>query len=103
MSDGKQSLVRKYKETAQENKQQQDLRQKHNVADEGVYIVEKSNTFKFLLRGMFTVLRIVVSAVFVILAAVGLICLIYPDTRNALIGVWNGIIDNLLHLISNAP
>lgn len=99
MSNENKTLIRKYKETEEENSYQKDLRQKHNIENEDVYIVEKSNIFKFILRVIYYIFRIVLSVAFIALAAIGLICLIYPETRNAYESVWNSIVNNLFQLI----
>lgn len=52
--------------------------------DENVVIVEKSNTVKFLIKTGIALIRIAVAITIFLLAVIGLISLVYPDTRHEL-------------------
>lgn len=96
-SDGGKQLIKKFKAVEEEKHEQEELKAKHNI-EADVYVVEKNNTFKFLLRGTFTLLRIASSVVLIILAAVGILSLIYPETRRELIIVVTDIFNNLMSM-----
>lgn len=95
---GNSQLVRKFKEEQETEQQQRNLRDKYDVENEDVYVVEKNNTFKFLMRGLWWCIRVLAYIVFIALAAVGIIAIIYPNTRAGLIEAFNGIFSNFLQL-----
>ena len=64
---------------------------KHHIIDENVVVVEKSNTLKFIIRILVLFLKTAAWITLIILAAVGILCLIYPETRAALFDVLSGI------------
>lgn len=73
-----------YEETARQQEQQRRLHTKHNIEDENVVVVEKSNMVKFSIKSMGVVIRTGATMVLLCLAAIGLLCLIYPETRQPL-------------------
>ena len=78
-------------------KHQRKLRKKYNVNTEKVLVVEKTNTFKFCIKAISTTIRIVANILLFIFSGVGIICLIYPETREGFIKI---IHDNLAGLYS---
>lgn len=91
-------LIRKFKEEQETEQKQRGLRDKYDVENEDVYVVEKNNIFKFLMRGLWWCIRVLAYIVFIALAAVGIIAIIYPDTRDGLIEAFNGIFANFQQL-----
>lgn len=70
----------------EEKRHQEELRKKHNLdVPDDVVVVEKSNTVKFLIRFLSAAIRIIFSVVGIILMALGIIALIYPNIREHLI------------------
>ena len=83
-----------YEEELVEKERQRVLHEKHNVSDE-ILIVEKSNTFKFLVRELTGGLKLCATISIICLASVGLIGLIYPETRDAYVAIYEQIISQL--------
>lgn len=70
-----------YEEEAAKQQEQKRLHTKHDIKDENVIVVEKSNMIKFSIRSIGVVIRAGATMVLLCLAAIGLLCLIYPETR----------------------
>lgn len=81
----KKGFVAGYEDKLLDEQNQDELRKKHGIEDENVRVVEKSSLIKFLIRTLGRIIRIMASIVFVLLVAVGVIALIYPQPRAA---VW---------------
>lgn len=69
------------------SREQGRLHRKHDDIDPDTVIVEKSNTVKFTLTFLRSVVKTVAAAMLILLAAIGLIALIYPDVRAELVQV----------------
>lgn len=95
---GNSQLIRKFKEEQELEQQQRELKDKYDIQNEEVYVVEKNNIFKFLMRGLWWCIRVLAYIAFIALAAVGIIAIIYPDTRDGLIEAFKGIFSNFLQL-----
>ena len=91
MAKYKESLVKKIRIEQEENQKQKKLQEKYGVQNENVRIVERNNMGKFLVRTMGRCIRITLIMLFV-LAAIGLIALIYPEIRQELIQVLGGVL-----------
>ncbi|MDK2802690.1 MAG: hypothetical protein KFW09_04860 [Oscillospiraceae bacterium] len=63
-------------------KHQRKLRKKYNVNTEKVLVVEKTNTFKFCIKTISSLVKTLANILIFIFSGVGIICLIYPDTRD---------------------
>ena len=87
----KKGFVAEYKSKKQHEAQENRIKQKHHISDENVVVVEKSNTLKFIIRILVLFLKTAAWIILIILAAVGILCLIYPETRAALFDVLSGI------------
>ena len=72
---------------AEENR----IRKKYKITDENVVVVEKNNIFKFIVRIVLLTVKTAAWILLILLAAIGIICLIYPETRSALFEVLTGI------------
>lgn len=68
------------------------LKEKYNI-DEDVVVVEKSNAYKFTVTVLINVIKTLATIIILILAAIGLITLIYPTTREAVLQVLYSIKD----------
>lgn len=84
--------VKGYKETKAEEVRQKQLRKQYKIEDENVKVVEKKTTFKFIINLLISFVKLVVTITLLVLATIGLICLIYPNPRNEFLIVLNEII-----------
>lgn len=74
---------------------QEKLHKKHNISDPNKIIVEKSNTFKFTVNLLLSLIRTLAYIILFVLATIGLASLIYPDTRAGLQSILNDILTEL--------
>lgn len=86
--------VTRYEEEFAEKERQRVLHEKHNISEE-ILIVEKSNIFKFLVRVLIGGLKLCATISIICLASVGLIGLIYPETREAYVAIYEQIMSQL--------
>ena len=87
----KKGFVAEYKNKKQQEAQENRIKQKHHIIDENVVVVEKSNTLKFIIRILVLFLKTAAWIILIVLAAVGILCLVYPETRWALFDILSGI------------
>lgn len=87
----KTGLARQIREKEEFLQEQEIIKKKHHIEDEDVVVVEKSNMVKFSIRLFLTIVRFAASAVILLLAAAGLIAIIYPQPREELIAVLTDI------------
>ena len=80
----KKGFVSEYNDNREKEAETNQLKKKHHITDENVIIVEKSNTIKFMIRVILLIIKTAAWIALVTLAAVGILCLIFPDTRTAL-------------------
>ena len=92
-------LVTGYRQQQEQEKKQNELKSKHLIDDPNVVVVEKSNMAKFTVKTVTTALRTVANILLVLLAIIGILALIYPETRTGLLEIWKDTIDNLSHLL----
>lgn len=71
----------------EEQQKQEDLRKKYQVDGKEVVIVEKNNMVKFFLRVLDGIIRIAATIIILLLAAIGLLTLLYPEIRVELLTV----------------
>lgn len=86
-----QGLYRDYQKQEKEEKRQEMLHEKYHVEDQRIKVVEKPLVGKFIIRMLGIVISVIARLLLVILAAIGIISLIYPETREALMNVYEGI------------
>ena len=95
--------MKKFMEAIEEQQEQeriqQRLHEKHDVLDENVIIVEKSNMLKFSVKSIAAILRLVATCIILFLATVGLLCIIYPETRQPLIKICEQLLEQLRMLL----
>lgn len=80
----KKQFLAAIEEEAVKKQKQEELHAKHNIQDKEVIVVEKSNMIKFSVRSIVALVRLCATILLLFLAAVGLLCLIYPETREPL-------------------
>ena len=78
-------------------KHQRKLRKKYNVNTEKVLVVEKTNTLKFCIKTISSLVKTLANILLFIFSGVGIICLIYPNTREGFVKI---VHDNLAGLYS---
>lgn len=81
------------------HQEQERLHIKHNIEDEHIVVVEKSNMLKFFIKCTGAVLRTMATILLLCLAAVGLLCIIYPETRQALQKIIEQLMNQLIQLL----
>lgn len=96
MSRFKNKMAAGYEEQLAEAEQQRMLHEKHNIEDENVIVVEKSGFYRMLTALCRTIAAIIVF----ILAAVGLLSIIYPEPRNEMIGILTSAISQVVDFFS---
>lgn len=88
-------LVREYKQTQQEKAEQERLRREHHIQDSSVVVVEKNASVVNLLRIFGRVIQTIAAILLVVLAAIGILSLIYPgprtEMRTLFQEIWNHI------------
>lgn len=77
----KNAFVSGYNKKLEEAEKQSKLKHKHKIEDENVLIVEKTNTWKFTIRVLILLVKTAAWIILVAFAAVGVLSLIYPETR----------------------
>ena len=83
------SLVTQYKKNQEIKSKQSDLKKKYNIPDENVVVVEKNNMIKFIIRTAGIIIRTAATIYLLILAAAGLLTILYPEIRTPFLGVIN--------------
>lgn len=68
-------------------KEQQKLRKKYKVQDEGVIQIKKARLIEILIKNSVALIRVVATIILLILASIGLIALIYVNPRMELINI----------------
>ena len=84
-----------YEDSENFQKKQNRLRKKHMIEDQNVVIVEKNNMIKFSITSIVGLIRLAASIMLVILASIGLICLIFDETRIPLLNLLNDIVEQI--------
>lgn len=88
MSKFNTTLVKEVKEEEAFNSKQSKLKEKYNVADKDVIVVEKNNLIKFFVKTIGVIIRILLWIIFLSLASVGIIALVYPVPRKEVVNVF---------------
>ena len=87
MGKFKKTLVSAAKADLAQEQEQNRLRKKHHVEEEGLLIVERDNLLKFFVRCLASMVRIGATIFLFLLAAIGLVSLVYPEVREVLLRV----------------
>lgn len=87
----KKQFLAAYEDQQEKEKEQQKLHTKHKIEDENVVIVEKNNLISFSVKSIAAFVHMAAGIVILILAAIGLLCLVYPDTRKEFMEIMNQI------------
>lgn len=84
MGKFRKELVREVKREEENRKKQKKLRKKFDIPKD-VVIVEKTNTFKFLVNVTGGVIKTAVLIIIFLLTVIGIVSLVFPVSRNELI------------------
>lgn len=98
MSKFKTGLVEEIKREKEEGEKQEFLHRKYkNKVKDGkeIVIVEKNNMVKFFAKMLAGMIRVVCKAVILILAAIGLTALVYPEIRGQFLLVFTQVLGQL--------
>ena len=87
----KKGFAAEYNDRIKQQNEENRIKEKHRITDENVVVVEKANTLRFIIRITVLLLKTAAWITLIILAAVGILCLIYPEPRAALFDVLSGI------------
>ena len=75
------------------------LREKHKDIDQNKVIVEKNMAVKHTYSFIKSICRTIVGVLFILLAAIGVITLIYPELRTELISILSTIYNEISSMI----
>ena len=95
----KKGFVREFNESRRQELEEIKIRQRHNISDEKVVVIEKSDTVKFLFKVFLNGIKTVAWITLIILAAVGMMCLVYPETRTEFFKIISEIFTGTKNLI----
>ena len=95
----KKGCVSEFNESRRRELEEIKIRQKHNISDEKVVVIEKSNTVKFLFKVLLNGIKTAAWIILIILAAIGMMCLIYPETRTEFFKIISEIFTGTKNLI----
>ena len=96
VSKYKKGLVGEIKAEKKFEKKQSELKEKYNLdVPNDIVVVEKTNAYKFTVNTLAAIIKKAATICLLILAAMGLMTLIYPDVRKAFVEVVNELINQL--------
>ncbi|HCA33553.1 MAG TPA: hypothetical protein DEP00_00090 [Lachnospiraceae bacterium] len=97
--DGK--LYKGYQKEQKEEKNQEKLRKKHHI-DEDVTVVEKPMIGKFVVNAVGDIIVWAARIALIVLAALGLISLLYPEIRQVLFSVLMRIWNETMRMVKSS-
>ena len=86
------------KENAKE-KEQIRLKKKHQIDQENVVVVEKSNTYKFTIKTIISFIKLIATVTLLILAVIGLTTLVYPTLSQEFLTIFLDVFDQFKNFI----
>ncbi len=95
----KKGFAAEYNDRIKQQNEENRIKEKHRITDENVVVVEKANTLRFIIRITVLLLKTAAWITLIILAAVGILCLIYPETRTEFFRILAEIIEGTKTLI----
>lgn len=87
MSKFQSGFVSKIEEKKIFEEKQNDLKEKYNIDAQDVIIVEKNHVVKFFVKVMISFIKTVATISILVLAAIGLLTVVYPEVRNPFVGL----------------
>ena len=79
--------------------QQQKLRKKYDVEEEGIIRIEKKRLTEVLIKNITILIKTILGIIHILLSALGAICIHYPDTRVAMYNVFKDLIQQAINLL----
>ena len=79
--------------------QQQKLRKKYDVEEEGIIRIEKKRLTEVLIKNITILIKTILVIIHILLSALGAICILYPDTRVAMYNVFKDLIQQAINLL----
>lgn len=98
MGKFKTGAIKQYKEKIAFEEEQKRLKEQHNINKDCI-VVEKNNSVKFIINLSIRLIKVIGTVTLLTLAVIGLISLIYPETRHPLTEVFQSIINQLTTFI----
>lgn len=83
----KKGLVTQVRKDIEWEKNQEELKNKYQLKKD-VVIVEKTNMVKFLIRMFIRLIRMIAIIIWLVLSVIGLLSLVYPETRKGLLDIY---------------
>jgi len=80
----KSGLFQKYNADKEEEAHQKKLRERYNVSNEEVKVVEKPMAWKFVVKLIGQIFRLLANIILLLLALIGIVALLYPESREVL-------------------
>lgn len=93
------NYIEDIKKEQQFKKEQANLHKKHEEISEDKVIVEKNVAVKATLNMAQNIVKAIFAIIVVILTTVGILTLLYPETREVFFNLVNGLMDQLMQLI----
>ena len=92
MNKFKKGLVKDIQKEKEFEKEQQNLKEKYSLdVSDDVVVVEKTNAYKFTVKMLVNAVKALATICLLVLATIGLITLIYPNSRNAFFDIMSSI------------
>lgn len=95
----KKTIVPDIKKEIAFTESQELLKEKYKIENQDVVVVEKSNAYKFTINAFVAMVKLVATIILLVLAAIGLMSLIYPNIRAEVLIVMNDILMQLKILL----
>jgi hypothetical protein len=95
------SLVNKIEEKRAFEEKQNNLKEKHGIEEENVIVVEKTNMIKFFIQTVIATIKVVATISILVLAAIGLLTVVYPELRNPFVELLISFREQILLYVKN--
>lgn len=96
----KRSIVPEIEKEIAQEEEQKELKQKYNIQQEDVIVVEKNNILKYIIKYVVGAVKLVATVIILTLAVLGLLTLIYPESRQELAKI---LLDIYMQLCNYLP
>lgn len=104
MAKLKNALVVQYEEERRQQDRQKQIKEDLGIENENAIVIEKGykgiNYIKTIARILAKIIKVICSITISIFACIGVLVLIYPNTRTELLAVINQIVNEVQHFIS---
>lgn len=101
MSKFQNGFVSKIEEKKIFEEKQNDLKEKYNINAQDVIIVEKNNVVKFFVKVVISFIKTVATISILVLAAIGLLTVVYPEVRNPFVELLVSFREQILLYVKN--